>query len=93
MTRTIPARRWEQFAQKEGKYKITVIAILLGICCLLTYYFHAVLQTDLVFTHFFYLPIILAGIWWRRKGLAVAIFLAAWLVLSHIFLRAVPPRR
>jgi len=68
--------------QKE-KYKIMVIAILLAGACFLTYYFHATRETGTVFTHFFYVPIILAALWWRRKGLAVAIFLAALLILSH----------
>ncbi|MGB2727485.1 MAG: PAS domain-containing protein [Halobacteriota archaeon] len=71
--------------QKE-KCKIMVIAILLGICCVLTYYFHNAGQGT-VFTHFFYVPIILAAIWWRRKGIGVAIFLALLLLFSHFFIR------
>ena len=72
--------------QKE-KYKIIVMAALLGICCFLTYYFHFVLERGTVFTHFFYIPIIIASLWWRRKGLAVAIFLATLLIFSHFFVR------
>ncbi|HJH27306.1 MAG TPA: hypothetical protein C5S37_11205 [Methanophagales archaeon] len=73
--------------EQKGKYKIIVMATLLGICCLLTYYFHVVLVTGVVFTHFFYVPIILASLWWRRKGLAVAIFLAGLIIFSHFFVR------
>ena len=69
--------------QKE-RDKIIVMAFLLGICCFLTVYFHARLEIGTVFTHFFYIPIILAALWWRRKGLVVAIFLAALLILSHL---------
>ncbi len=76
-----------KFEGEEEKYKITVMALLLVGACLLTYYFHAVLGTGTVFTHFFYIPIILACLWWRRKGLVVAIFLAAMLLFSHIFIR------
>ena len=61
------------------------MAILLSAACLFTYYGHAVLGTCVVFTHFFYIPIILASRWWKRKGLVVAIFLGAWLIFSHIF--------
>jgi PAS domain S-box-containing protein len=46
-----------------------------------------VLERGTVFTHFFYIPIILASLWWKRKGLVVAIFLAAILIVSHIFFR------
>ncbi len=68
--------------EQKGKYKIIVMAALLGICCFLTYYsrVHGVYT---VFTHFFYIPVILAALWWRRKGLAVAVFLALLLIFSH----------
>ncbi len=74
--------------EQKGKYKIIVMATLLGICCFLTYYFHVGLEPPrgTVFTHFFYVPIILASLWWRRKGLAVAIFLALLLIFSHLLI-------
>jgi len=71
---------------KEPKTRIVIMAILSGTACFLTYYFHVILGTGTVFTHFFYIPIILASLWWKRKGLFVAIFLAVILLLSHIFL-------
>jgi len=75
------------FEGKRDKYRIGIMAILLAGSCSLTYYFHAVSNTGTVFTHFFYIPIILASLWWGRKGIFVALFLAAFLILSHIFLR------
>ncbi len=72
--------------QKEtGKF--VIIGVLLLGACFLTYYYHLVLKTGAVFTHFFYIPIILASLWWQRKGLVVALFLAAMLIGSHLFLR------
>ncbi|MCK4736453.1 MAG: PAS domain S-box protein, partial [Methanophagales archaeon] len=73
--------------ESKEKYKSIVMAILLAGACFLTYYFHVVLNTGTVFTHFFYIPIILASVWWRRKGLGVAIFLAALIIFSHTFIR------
>ncbi len=64
-------------------YKIAAMAVLLAGACFLTYYCHAVIKTDLVFTHLFYVPIFLASFWWKRKGLIVAVLLGALLVLSH----------
>ncbi|MCK4353315.1 PAS domain S-box protein [candidate division WOR-3 bacterium] len=78
-----------RFKKLQEKHRIIIIALLLGICCFLTYYFRVVLGTGIIFTHFFYIPIILASLWWKRKGLVVAIFLALLLTLSHIFLREV----
>ena len=69
------------------KEKITLTAILLAGSCFLTYYFHEIHQTGTVFTHFFYIPIILAAFWWKRIGLLVAIFLAVFLIFTHHFLR------
>jgi len=68
---------------QEEKYRVPAVTILVGICCLLTYYFHWVLEIEVVFSHFFYIPIILAAVWWKRKGLVVAIFLALLLLASY----------
>ena len=73
---------------QEEKYKITVMAILLTGACFSTVYFHVVLESGTVFTHFFYIPIILASLWWKRKGLVVSIFLAGFLIFSYIFFRS-----
>ena len=76
-----------KFKVNEEKYKILLMVIFLIAACLLTYYFHAVLNRGTVFSHIFYIPIILASLWWKRKGLIVAIFLAVLLTLSHIYIR------
>jgi len=70
--------------QKMAWYKIGVLGSLLAICVLATYYSHFILKIEIVFTHLFYVPIILASLWWSRKGIAVAVFLALLLLISHI---------
>jgi len=76
---------------KKGieKQKSILIVALIGISCFLTYYFHAMLNVGTFFSHFFYVPIILSSIWWKRKGIAVALFLGLVFVLSHIIFRDV----
>ena len=76
-----------RFWKQGDGYKILIMTALLVTCCALTYYFHAILEMGMVFTHFFYVPIILAAVWWRRKGLVVAVFLAVLLIISHLFIR------
>ena len=71
-----------KFSDKREKLKIMLMGILLAYACLLTYYFHAVRKTGSFFTHFFYIPIIVSALWWKRKGLVVALFLAAFLIMS-----------
>jgi len=69
------------------KYRILLMALLVAGCCLLMYFFHNIFETGTVFTHFFYIPIILASLWWKRNGLVVAVFLSALLIFSHYLLR------
>jgi PAS domain S-box-containing protein len=66
-------------------YKIVTILILLAIAVFLTYYFHFVLGSGTIFTHIFYFPIILAAIWWRRRGLIIPLFLSILLIASYYF--------
>ena len=79
--------KYKKRMSSQEKYKIIVISVLIAVSCFITYYFHAMLKIETVFTHFFYIPIILAALWWRRKGLVVAIFLSALLSFSHFFIR------
>ncbi len=74
-------------SEPTEKYKIVVVAILLAAAASLIYYFHAVRGTGVLFTHLFYIPIIFATLWWKRKGLIVPIFLAVMLNLSNIYFR------
>jgi len=75
----------------KGIYKSGLMGILLLGACIITYYYHATLGTGVIFTHLFYIPIILASIWWGKKGILVAIFLAGLILVSHVlFLKAVP---
>ncbi len=67
--------------------KLLIIALMLLSSVLLTHYSHAVLQIGAVFTHFFYVPIILSALWWQRKGLIVAFILSVFLLLSDYFFR------
>ena len=69
----------------KEKYKILLIGILLAGCIALVYYFHAVIHTDTLFTHLYYIPIVLSALWWKRKALGIAVFSAALLICSHLF--------
>ena len=73
--------------RQEEKFRIGIIAILMVGACFLLYYFHVSLETCVIVSHFFYIPIILAAIWWKRRGLIVAGLSAVLLILSHNFLR------
>jgi len=72
---------------KNERIRIALIVGILIILCLITFYFHKVLNTGTVFTHLFYIPIFLSTYWWKRKGLIVPLFLSLFLVFSNHFLR------
>ncbi|MFB3925486.1 MAG: hypothetical protein ACE14T_05485 [Syntrophales bacterium] len=72
-------------------YQYVIISALVIAAGVLSYISHAVMSTGILFTHLFYIPIVLAGIWFRSRGIAVAFILAAILLASHVvFLRNVP---
>ncbi len=64
--------------------KLIVLGFMIAFCLFVTYYFHFILKSDIIFTHLFYVPIILASLWWQRKGIFVALFLALLLMTSHL---------
>jgi hypothetical protein len=71
------------------KYWLMAAFILAGF--ILTFYSHSILQTGVVFTHLFYIPIVLASICWGRKGIWIAFIFGLMLLFSHvIFLKGVP---
>jgi hypothetical protein len=73
----------EQIGCKSSTYKVGLMTIFLFAACILTYYYHSSLKTEGLFTHLFYIPIILAAIWWGKKGVFAAIFLGVLIVVSH----------
>ena len=76
---------------KLGPYKNAVMTFLVLGAVGLTYYYHAVLGVNVIFTHLLYIPVVLAGIWWKKRGVLVAAGLGAFLLASHlVFLKGMP---
>ena len=69
------ARTTWKTARRQG-IRLLVTAGLVAGCSYLAYHFHLVRGQQTVFTHFFYFPILLAGLWWGRKGIGVAVLLS-----------------
>ena len=66
----------ERGKEKKWDYRIFVLYLTVLACVLLSFYF-AFTEETIVYTHLFYIPIILAGIWYKRKAIYVAFFLGA----------------
>ena len=73
------------------KLRLGLVAVLwIGVAGAV-YYFHAVLGTGAVVAHLFYLPVILACIWWGRKGLLLALLSIMVLITSRLLFRTETP--
>lgn len=64
--------------------KVIVLLLLVLIGAGLIYYSHWVLRTDIVFSHFLYIPIVLSGFWWGTRGIWIAVFLGIFLMVFHL---------
>jgi HEAT repeat protein len=62
------------------RYKPVVLGVFLVFSVLLEIVVHLVLRIDVVYTHFFYIPIVLGAIWYGTRGVVIAILLAALLL-------------
>lgn len=62
--------------------KIVVLFIAYLICVAVATIVHLLYATDIVYTHLFYIPIIMTAVWYPRY----AVFMAVLLGLTHIFI-------
>jgi hypothetical protein len=65
--------------QKKADYNRFILLVIILASIVLTLYVNVILGINAVYTHFYYVPIILAGVWYHRK----AIYLAVFLVLTY----------
>jgi len=65
--------------------KLAVLIASMAACVAAALYFGLILGTSVVYTHFFYVPIILGGLWFKRKAVLIAVLLGAVHVLSMSF--------
>jgi len=63
--------------------RLSVAAALIAAYGVIGAFFHAVLRAQVVYAHFAYIPIVLAGLWWGRRGIVVALILAAMIIGFH----------
>ncbi|MCD6170738.1 MAG: GAF domain-containing protein [Candidatus Latescibacteria bacterium] len=76
-------KKHSQHLLRKIALKVTVLMLLILLCIGMTYYCNDILGIDVLFTHFFYVPIILAAFWWGRRTIWVAILLGGCLIASH----------
>jgi HEAT repeat protein len=65
-----------------SRYRFIVVTGLIAISIVLEIVVHGIFGIEVVYTHFFYLPIALGAIWYGIRGIAVAAGLAGFYLLS-----------
>lgn len=60
----------------KNRVKLLILFVMLLICVFLSIYVNFVQRIDTVYTHFFYVPLVLSGLWFYRKAIWTALFLS-----------------
>jgi two-component system, sensor histidine kinase and response regulator len=68
----------------KENFKRPIICAIILFCLFLIYYFHFKLKIDIVYTHLFYIPILITAIWWNRTSIFIAIFLGMSLIIAGL---------
>ncbi len=80
------------YEEKQGRVRLVILGTVLIVCLLLVIYLNIYYGIDIVYTHFFYLPILIAGLWYYKKALWVALFLGLFHVTaSYLVYRTIVP--
>ena len=66
-------------------YRLFILFPIIAVCLASTLYYILIWGTEKAHTHTFYIPIVLAGIWYHRKAVYVALFLSTGYVLALHF--------
>ena len=61
----------------ERKNHLFLLALMVG-CLGLTYFVNVFYKVDIVYSHLFYVPIVLCGLWYPDKAFYLAILLGMW---------------
>jgi PAS domain S-box-containing protein len=75
----------------ENNIRLSIVTCMIAGAIGLIFYFHGFIESGAVFTHLFYIPIILSTLWWKERGLITPILMVTTLILSHWFFRPLVP--
>lgn len=64
-------------------WRLIISGLWILVCVAATFYSLVVLKTGIIYTHLFYVPIILVCAWWERKGILIASCLVVFLLVCN----------
>jgi len=77
--------KMHDIAWRHPWIKPAVVIGLVAVCVALEVLIHAYLNIAVAFTHIFYLPIVIAGIWYYKKAVVIALLLGAMHIAVEYF--------
>lgn len=69
---------------KAQHYQIGIFTFLVTTILAATIYTHIILKTDLIISHSFYIPILLAAYWWKRWGIIVSVSFGVFIIIAQL---------
>ncbi len=69
----------------EDTIKILIIVFLSSFSVWLISYYTMVVEREIFYTHFMYIPAILSAFWWGKRGSTIAFFFGFFLVMSDFY--------
>ena len=76
---------WYASREANRNNKLFILLFIIVACVLLAFYISFIIRTAIVYTHLFYIPILLAGMWYYRKAVYVALSLGVMHILMTYF--------
>jgi signal transduction histidine kinase len=73
------------------RFRLTVVSSIVSICVAFTYRCHFLLGTDVAFSHLYYVPIALTGVWWGLAAVPMAVILSLYMLASRSVADLGPP--
>ena len=67
---------------KGLNYRFFILLSTVLACTILAFFVGFIKNETIVYTHFFYVPILLAGVWYRKKAVYIALFLSFVYILA-----------
>jgi len=73
------------FGLTPEKARLLVLFFTIAACVALTFYVGFIMGQQIAYPHFFYIPIILAGVWYYKKAVYAALFLSIiYILITHL---------
>ena len=71
-------------AEGKSRNRKIILALTVSVSIIISYYVSFMFKKEIIYTHFFYIPIILAGIWCYKRAIYIAILLGGAHILMTI---------